>query len=415
MAANVKNSSGEFVTPSTAGVTAAAASEASTFPADTRQAPDHQRARRRHLPHRLVHVPPRLPGPEGCDQGPGPRRPDRLDADRRPADRGGLGYAPLPAPVQQQGARVAPHHHDRRIADLALIATSLLATARTGHPAPAGWPFAHTPAGARRSDAFPAPTATIHEPRRSPTRDGLADPARLNGSRRSRLPDRLFSGGTAVIAGIVVAHPDRDLHPARGQLRADVADLRPRVHHRDTTWDPVAAVYGALPFIVGTLLSSAIAIVFAAPVGLLTAIFLAEYAPRRVSTPLTFVIELLAAIPSVVIGLWGVFILGPFLNATISRCDRRHARVDPVLQRTRVRDRPVHGGRDPLDHDPADDRHDLARGPRRRAGEPARGDVWARRDPVGGDRRASWSRSRAPGSLARSSWGSDGPSARRSP
>jgi len=84
-----------------------------------------------------------------------------------------------------------------------------------------------------------------------------------------------------------------------------------------TTWDPVAGIYGALPYIVGTLLSSLIAIVIAAPIGVLTAIFLSEMAPTRLATPLTFMIELLAAIPSVVFGLWGVFVLAPFLRGTV--------------------------------------------------------------------------------------------------
>ena len=83
-----------------------------------------------------------------------------------------------------------------------------------------------------------------------------------------------------------------------------------------TTWDPVAAIYGALPYIVGTLLSSLIALVLATPIGILTAIFLAEIASPRLATPLTFMIELLAAIPSVVFGLWGVFVLAPFLRVT---------------------------------------------------------------------------------------------------
>jgi phosphate transport system permease protein len=82
-------------------------------------------------------------------------------------------------------------------------------------------------------------------------------------------------------------------------------------------WDPVAEIYGALPYVVGTILTSVIAVVIAAPIGLLTAIFLAELAPRRVAVPLTFLIELLAAIPSVVFGLWGVFVLSPFLARTI--------------------------------------------------------------------------------------------------
>jgi phosphate transport system permease protein len=83
------------------------------------------------------------------------------------------------------------------------------------------------------------------------------------------------------------------------------------------TWDPVAGIFGALPFIVGTILAASFAVVVAAPIGILTAIFLSELAPRRVATPLTFMIELLAAIPSVVIGLWGVFILAPFLRDTV--------------------------------------------------------------------------------------------------
>jgi phosphate transport system permease protein len=84
-----------------------------------------------------------------------------------------------------------------------------------------------------------------------------------------------------------------------------------------TTWDPVADIYGALPYILGTLFSSALALLFATPIAVLTAIYLAELAPRRVALPLTFLIELIAAIPSVVIGLWGVFILTPFLKDTV--------------------------------------------------------------------------------------------------
>ncbi len=84
-----------------------------------------------------------------------------------------------------------------------------------------------------------------------------------------------------------------------------------------TTWDPVAEVFGALPYVIGTILSAALAIVLAAPVALLTAVYLAEMAPARVAVALTFLIELIAAIPSVVIGLWGVFILTPFLKTTI--------------------------------------------------------------------------------------------------
>jgi len=84
-----------------------------------------------------------------------------------------------------------------------------------------------------------------------------------------------------------------------------------------TTWDPVRDVYGALPYIVGTLASSTIAILIATPIALLTAVYLAELAPRRVAIALTFLVELIAAIPSVVIGLWGIFVLTPFLRDTV--------------------------------------------------------------------------------------------------
>jgi phosphate transport system permease protein len=81
-----------------------------------------------------------------------------------------------------------------------------------------------------------------------------------------------------------------------------------------STWDPVAEVFGALPFIFGTLVSSFLALIIAVPFSLGIAIFLSELAPEKLRTPLSFIIELLAAIPSVIIGLWGIFILAPFIR-----------------------------------------------------------------------------------------------------
>jgi phosphate transport system permease protein len=79
-----------------------------------------------------------------------------------------------------------------------------------------------------------------------------------------------------------------------------------------TTWDPaIKQVFGALPFIEGTLVTAALALLIAVPVGLGAAVFLAELAPRRLARPLGFLIELLAAVPSVVYGLWGLFVLMP--------------------------------------------------------------------------------------------------------
>src|SRR5436305_2975001 len=81
-----------------------------------------------------------------------------------------------------------------------------------------------------------------------------------------------------------------------------------------TTWDPVAGQFGALPFIYGTLVTSALALIIAVPLGVGAAIFLAELAPPKVSDFLTFLIELLAAVPSVIYGLLGVFVLIPILR-----------------------------------------------------------------------------------------------------
>lgn len=78
------------------------------------------------------------------------------------------------------------------------------------------------------------------------------------------------------------------------------------------TWDPVNEVFGALPFIFGTIVSSFLALVIAVPFSIGIAIYLSELAPVGLKTPLSFIIELLAAIPSVIIGLWGIFILAPF-------------------------------------------------------------------------------------------------------
>jgi len=80
---------------------------------------------------------------------------------------------------------------------------------------------------------------------------------------------------------------------------------------KTTTWDPVAGDFGALPFIWGTLYSSILALVIATPVALGIAIFIAELCPASLRMPLVFLTELLAAIPSIVYGLWGIFVLVP--------------------------------------------------------------------------------------------------------
>lgn len=84
-----------------------------------------------------------------------------------------------------------------------------------------------------------------------------------------------------------------------------------------STWDPVAEVYGAAPMIFGTVASSVLALLIAVPLALSVAIFLTEFSPRWLRQPVAFVVELLAAIPSVVYGTWGIFVLIPFLRGHV--------------------------------------------------------------------------------------------------
>ncbi len=79
-------------------------------------------------------------------------------------------------------------------------------------------------------------------------------------------------------------------------------------------WDPIKGEFGALPFVYGTVASSLIALLISVPFSLGIAIFLVEQAPHCIARPVGFLVELLAAIPSVVYGLWGIFVLAPFLR-----------------------------------------------------------------------------------------------------
>ncbi len=82
-------------------------------------------------------------------------------------------------------------------------------------------------------------------------------------------------------------------------------------------WDPVLEKFGALPFIFGTLVSSLISLLIAVPLGVATALFLTELAPLKVRQPIIIAIEMLAAVPSVIFGLWGMFVLIPWLRDSL--------------------------------------------------------------------------------------------------
>ena len=98
-------------------------------------------------------------------------------------------------------------------------------------------------------------------------------------------------------------------------------------------WDPVANAYGAWPAIFGTLLTSFIALLLATPLALGVAIFLSEFAPPWLRQPVGFLVDLLAAIPSVVYGLWGIFVLVPLIRDTIKPflAETLHLDVLPIF------------------------------------------------------------------------------------
>src|SRR5437762_3398470 len=84
-----------------------------------------------------------------------------------------------------------------------------------------------------------------------------------------------------------------------------------------SVWDPVAGVFGAAPRIFGTIASSLLALLFAVPLALGVAIYLTEFSPKWLRQPVAFLVELLAAIPSVVYGVWGIYVLIPFLRSYV--------------------------------------------------------------------------------------------------
>ena len=85
----------------------------------------------------------------------------------------------------------------------------------------------------------------------------------------------------------------------------------------NSTWDPVQEIYGALPIIYGTIVSSLLALIIALPLSVGVAIYLAEVAPPWLEKPLSFLVELLAGIPSVIYGLWGIFVLVPWIRTDV--------------------------------------------------------------------------------------------------
>jgi phosphate transport system permease protein len=147
---------------------------------------------------------------------------------------------------------------------------------------------------------------------------------------RGRPADILFRFVTASCASIV-------LILLAGMLVRTTWAAWPAFQHSgiglvtSNNWKPSTNSFGGLSFIYGTLLTSVIALVLAVPVSILIALFVSEVAPPRIGTPLGYVVDLLAAVPSVVYGLWGVFVLVPFLTTYLWLPLNRHLSFIPLF------------------------------------------------------------------------------------
>ncbi|MDP2731289.1 MAG: phosphate ABC transporter permease subunit PstC [Dehalococcoidales bacterium] len=150
---------------------------------------------------------------------------------------------------------------------------------------------------------------------RTERRKGVRD---LESGRRTRSGDSIFSNLTlffalvvvGILVGMVIAL-NIDAMPAIRKFGAEFLF--------NQSWNPVTEQFGALPAIYGTLLSSAIGLLIAVPISLGAAIFLVELSPSWIRGLGSFLIEMLAAIPSVIIGLWGLFVLVPFVRNPIEK------------------------------------------------------------------------------------------------
>jgi phosphate ABC transporter permease protein PstC len=138
--------------------------------------------------------------------------------------------------------------------------------------------------------------------------------SKLGRSPLARFPDRALRYGLTLLAGLILALIVYFFVRLVGE--AQPAFTREGVFGFTFTdnWDVSTEHFGALPLMVGTLITSGLALLMGVPVAVATALYVTELCPSRVKTPITVLIELLAAVPSVVYGLWGIFFLAPKLQ-----------------------------------------------------------------------------------------------------
>ena len=136
----------------------------------------------------------------------------------------------------------------------------------------------------------------------------------LGRSPLARFPDRALKYGLTVLAGLILALIVYFFFRLVGEAKPAFAKFGVLGFTFDNDWNVNAEQFGALPLVVGTLITSVLALLIGVQVAVATAVYVTELSPRRVRGPITVLIELLAAVPSVVYGLWGIFFLAPKLQ-----------------------------------------------------------------------------------------------------
>jgi phosphate ABC transporter permease protein PstC len=136
----------------------------------------------------------------------------------------------------------------------------------------------------------------------------------LSRSPLARLPDRALRYGLTALAALILALIVYFFFRLAGEAQPAFAKFGVLGFTFDTDWNVSAEHFGALPLVLGTLITSGLALLIGVPVAVATAIYVTELCPARLRSPVTVLIELLAAVPSVVYGLWGIFFLAPKLQ-----------------------------------------------------------------------------------------------------
>lgn len=144
---------------------------------------------------------------------------------------------------------------------------------------------------------------------------------RARRSRKDRIGDPLLRGLSGLAAAVAVAAIAGIVYEVIHQASPAISEFG--IGFVTTNdWNPVTERFGAAPFLYGTVVTSGIALLLAAPLSIAISIYLTELAPRRLRRPVATLVDMLAAIPTVILGLWGILVLGPFMRDT----------VEPALQ-----------------------------------------------------------------------------------